>query len=161
MKFIIPYILFLIAFFGVFFSVVYFTTPYTIEDFKDEAYTFSIYVVIIGIILLFYYLLYRFFFNKSFWLISKFGMTKDENRLKNSFGVFAFECFLISFGIFVSVIFIGFLILVWYYSVCAMTLIFLLLFEKDTKWKYHIKTLVLALLIIFIFTMYQYRNSLF
>ncbi len=160
MKYLLPYVLIVLVFIGFLFSIVYFTTPYKIEDFKDDAFTLIIFITSIGILLLFYFISYKFCFKKLVVLFIKFGLIKVEDEVKNSFGAFAFFCFLLCLGISAILIFIGFIIFWWYYSISIISLIFLLLFEKDTKWKNHIKGLVIGLLIIFLITMYQYRNCL-
>ena len=166
MKYILPYVLIVLVFFGFLFSIVYFTTSYTIDDFMHEAFSITIFIISIGIVLLFFLFLYKFCYKTMFKIFSRFGgiyvdeYCVDEKKVKQSFGVFTFNCFLISFGIFVTLIVIGFLIFWWYYSIGIISLIFLLIFEKDTKWKNHIKGLVIGLLIIFLITMYQYRNCL-
>jgi hypothetical protein len=55
MKYILPYVLIVLVFFGFLFSIVYFTTPYTIDDFMHEVFRITIFIISIGIVLLFFY----------------------------------------------------------------------------------------------------------
>jgi len=160
MKFIIPYVLIFVVFLAFLFSIVYFT-PYSMEDFKDELYTGLFRGLFFGSLIFFYYILYRLCYKTMSKIISRFGVMDideyagNENESKRSFGEFAFNCFGITIGFAICLVLISFVVFFWYYSVGVISFIFL--FILDNK---YIKGLLFVLLIIFLITMYQYRNSL-
>ena len=126
------------------------------EIIKNELHTLLLSGLTIGVPILFYYVLYRFCYKTMFKIFSRFGgLNIDEDEAKQSFGVFAFNCFLITFGFTICLVLIGFVIFFWYYSIGVISFIFLFLLDNK-----YLKGLLFVLLIIFLITMYQYRNSL-
>lgn len=133
------------------------------EDFKGELYTLLFRGLFFGLVILFYYILYRFCYKTMMKIFSRFGgvdVDEYEKYSKQSFGVFAFNCFLITFGLSICLGFIVAVIFLWYYSTAIIAFILLIIFDRDVKYINYIKGLLFVLLIIFLITMYQYRNSL-
>lgn len=132
------------------------------DNIKNELYSLLLKSLSIGVPILFYFILYKFCYKTMLKIFSRFGgvdVDDYEKYPKQSFGVFAFNCFLLTIGVSAIIAFIGFVIFFWYYSTPIITLILILCFDRDVKFINYIKGLFFLLLIIFLITMYQYRNS--
>lgn len=111
-------------------------------------------------VILLYYALYRFSQKPMIWIFRRLQMIEDEDEINQSFGLFAFYSFLITFFIAILLTLMIATIYFWYYSLGVISIILLILFDKDVKHIYYLKGALLLLLISFLIIMYPYRNIL-
>lgn len=127
------------------------------EDFKNELCSLLTKVISVGVFLLLYFILYRYFYKNIVTIFSRLGLLYEDD-VKHTFGVFAFNCFLITIGVSASLTFIAAIILFWYYVVGVISFLFLIVFDKNVKYFYYIKGLFMVIIILFLLKTYQYRN---
>jgi hypothetical protein len=127
------------------------------EDFKNELCSLLTKVISVGVFLLLYFILYRYFYKNIVTIFSRLGLLYEDD-VKHTFGVFAFNCFLITIGVSASLTFIAAIILFWYYVVGVISFLFLIVFDKNVKYIYYIKGLFMVIIILFLLKTYQYRN---
>lgn len=127
------------------------------EDFKNELCSLLTKVISVGVFLLLYFILYRYFYKNIVTIFSRLGLLYEDD-VKQTFGVFAFNCFLITIGVSASLTFIAAIILFWYYVVGVISFLFLIVFDKNVKYIYYIKGLFMVIIILFLLKTYQYRN---
>lgn len=127
------------------------------EDFKNELCSLLTKVISVGVFLLLYFILYRYFYKNIVMLFSRLGLLYEDD-VKQTFGVFAFNCFLVTIGVSASLTFIAAIILFWYYVVGVISFLLLIVFDKNVKYIYYIKGIFMVIIILFLLTMYQYRN---
>lgn len=130
---------------------------YHIGDFKNELCSLLTKVISVGVFLLLYFILYRCFYKNIVRIFSRLGLLYEDDA-KQTFGVFAFNCFLITICVSASLILVAAIILFWYYVVGFISFLLLIVFDKNVKYIYYIKGIFMVIIILFLLTMYQYRN---